>query len=113
MKVRSASRALRIAVALAATSGIVACATTPPYRAPAERLADDAVAARVETALLRDPRIFARHIDVEADRGVVRLSGLVWSEDDFYEARRVALSVPGVTTVVSQLELVRGGRSGR
>jgi len=30
-----------------------------------------------------DPRIFARHIDVYADNGVVHLGGYVWDQRDF------------------------------
>jgi osmotically-inducible protein OsmY len=102
-------RAMQSVVVLTVALG--ACATQPP-RTAAERRADEAIAARVEQALSLDPNIYARHIDVDADRAVVHLSGLVWTNEDLIEARRVAAQVPGVTAVVSQLELVVGGRSG-
>ena len=104
-------RVLRVFLVVAAMLTVAACATQV-HRTLAERGADDDVAARVEQALLRDPRIFARHIDVDAERGVVRLSGYVWSSEDFFEAKRVAATVPGVTAVVSQLEMMVGGRTG-
>jgi osmotically-inducible protein OsmY len=99
-----------LTAALAAAPYLCACVSTPLYRTAAEQSADDAIAAGVENTLLRDPRIYARHIDVIADRGVVHLSGLVWSVDDFRVARLDAQSVPGVINVVSELELVRSGR---
>ena len=110
MLLQDSGPALSLTAALAATLYLCACATTPRYRTAAERSADDAIAAGVEDSLLRDSRIYARHIDVIADRGVVRLSGLIWSVDDYRVARFDAQSVPGVTSVVSELELVRSGR---
>jgi osmotically-inducible protein OsmY len=101
----------RIAVILLSTYGVVACSTSPP-RSEAERAADAASASRVEAALDADPKIYARHIDVSVIRGVVHLGGFVWSDDDYLFARNDAAAVPGVTTVVNQMELMRGGVSG-
>jgi osmotically-inducible protein OsmY len=111
MRCPDRGRLLHLAVAFAAAVAVTGCATGPP-RTEAERTADDALTVRVEQALLADSTIYARHIDVDSTRGVVHLSGLVWSSNDLYEARRVAAAVPGVTAVVDQLELVVGGRSG-
>ncbi|MBS0393271.1 MAG: BON domain-containing protein [Proteobacteria bacterium] len=86
------------------------CAGTP--RSPAERDADHALAAQVERALSQDPQIYARHIEVDSERGVVHLSGYVWSAEELYEARRVAAQVAGVHSVVDELELMVGGRTG-
>jgi len=85
------------------------CAHAPP-RTAAERAADTALATRVEAALDADPQLFARHIDVSADRGKVLLAGYVWSIDDLYLAPRDARAVAGVSGVESQIELLRGGR---
>jgi osmotically-inducible protein OsmY len=111
MLIRWAQRLLYIVAVGAATLSVGGCATQP-RRTPAERAADDATAARVEQALSGDPQIYARHIDVDAERGVVRLSGFVWSSEDFFEAKRVAATVPGVTGVISELEMMVGGRTG-
>ena len=110
MRSRSA-RCVQAIVVVSVALGASACATEPP-RTPAELAADAELATRVEQALLGDPRIFARHIDVDADRGVVLLSGYVWSADDFYEAKRIAATVPGATAVVDRMELMVGGRTG-
>lgn len=102
---------MRLLIVLTPALGAAACATQPT-RTPAERSADDAIATRVERALSLDPKIYARHIDVDTERGVVRLSGYVWDSDDLFEARRIATTVPGVKTVISELELKVSGFTG-
>jgi osmotically-inducible protein OsmY len=104
----SVARAMTVLV-LACT--VVACSTMPP-RTPAQRVVDADTADRVQAALLADPEIYARHIDVRVDRGVVHLSGYVWEAEDFQAARRDAASVPGANAVVSDMDLVRGGLAG-
>jgi osmotically-inducible protein OsmY len=98
------------AVVLAACA-IAACSTTPP-RTAAERVADTAIAEQVEAALAADATIYARHIDVAVNRGVVYLGGYVWESGDFLTARRDAESVPGVKAVDTNMQLLRGGVSG-
>ena len=66
----------------------------------------------VDNALLADPNIYARHIDVAVDRGVVTLGGYVWSSRDYQLARHDAASIPGVKVVDTDMELMRGGVSG-
>lgn len=41
------------------------------------------------------------------------LGGYVWSVEDLYLARNLAASVPGVKSVSSEMELMRGGGKGR
>jgi osmotically-inducible protein OsmY len=101
----------RGAIAALAAYSVVACSTSPP-RSPAERAADAAAAARVEAALDEDPRIYARHVDVRVDRGVVHLGGFVWSDNELFFAKNDAASVPGIRTVVDEMELMRGGMTG-
>jgi osmotically-inducible protein OsmY len=90
---------------------VIACSSVP-RRTAAQRVADADTADRVQAALLADPDIYARHIDVRVDRGVVHLGGYVWEAADFRTARRDAASVPGANAVVSEMELVRGGLAG-
>jgi hyperosmotically inducible protein len=94
-----------------AAGALAGCSTTPP-RTAAERAEDAAIAGRVQAALLADPDIYARHIEVAVDRGVVNLGGFVWEAQDFATARRDAASVPGVTTIVTDMDLMRGGIAG-
>ena len=107
---RSACRAAAWIAVLAVVAG-AGCAGDLP-RSNDERAADEDLVLRVDDALRHDPGVYARHIDVDARRGVVRLTGFVLSGDDLYAARRVAASVPGVKGVVSELELMVGGRAG-
>jgi osmotically-inducible protein OsmY len=99
-------RRLLIAMTCQALFGLSACTTAPATRSPAEVAADATIARQVKEALSSDPSIYDAHIEVTADRGVVRLYGVIAEAEDFAEARRVAKSVPGVRKVVSELRLV-------
>ena len=102
------SRAACAGFALALLCGVAACATGPAKSA-AQQQADRETAARVQAALDADKHLYARHIIVRADNGVVRLSGYVWEPPDLFEAKSVAELVPGVSSVVNDLELQRNG----
>jgi len=95
-------------IAAAALCGAVGC-STGPHRTEAERQADKETADRVLAALSADEELYSRHINVHANSGVVRLSGYVWTQPDLEEAKRVAETVQGVSSVVDDLELERGG----
>jgi osmotically-inducible protein OsmY len=101
-------RVLSSALIGAVLSFTVACAAAPPKTAN-ELQANKETADRVESALNADKFLFTRHISVRVDSGVVHLEGYVWSPTDIYEAKRIAKRVPGVTVVVDELELERGG----
>jgi osmotically-inducible protein OsmY len=105
------TNSLPIVAVLLAAYGLSACTTTPP-KTEAERAADEATAQRVEAALEADPTLYARHIDVRVDGGVVHLEGFVWSTQDLLLAQNDAASVPGVTNVIPEMDLMRNGKSG-
>jgi osmotically-inducible protein OsmY len=98
-------------VAASISVAIVACVSAPP-RSGLERAADAETADRVQAALFADPNIYARHIAIAVDRGVVRLGGYVWENEDFQRARSDAAAVPGVRSVLTEMELMRGGVGG-
>jgi osmotically-inducible protein OsmY len=102
------NRAACAGLALALLCGVAACATGPA-KSDAQQQADRQMAARVQDALEADKRLYARHIFVHADSGVVRLTGYVWDPPDLDEARSVAEMVAGVSRVVNDLELERNG----
>jgi osmotically-inducible protein OsmY len=104
------ARAARGAVALAAVVGLLSC-STPDTRTEAERAADRALVKNVELALRNERYVDADHIDVDVDRGIVRLSGKVGSDSDLREVLRVAAAVPGVRRVDDQLEIMDFGRT--
>jgi osmotically-inducible protein OsmY len=95
-------------IATAVLCGGFGCAAGPA-KSEAQRQADRETVQRVQAALDSDKRIYARHIVVRADNGVVRLTGFVWDPPDLYEAKHVAELVPGVSQVVNDLELDRNG----
>jgi len=105
-----APRKLRAAFVLAIALDLLAC-STPDNRTDAQRAADRSIANKVETALRNDPYLDADHIDVDANRGVVRLSGQVGTDSDLRGALRIAAAVPGVLRVDDQLEIIDFGRS--
>jgi osmotically-inducible protein OsmY len=95
------------AVAVAILCSAVGCAT--PHKSDAQRQADKETAERVTAALDADKLLYAKHITVRADYGVVRLSGYVWDPPDLNEAQSIAAQVQGVSRVVNDLELQRNG----
>ena len=95
-------------IAVAMLCGVAACASGPP-KSTSQEQADKVMAERVEAALNADRALFAKHITAHANNGVVRLTGYVWESSDFDEAKFIAAGVPGVTSVVNDLELNRNG----
>ncbi|MBV8210173.1 MAG: BON domain-containing protein [Burkholderiaceae bacterium] len=99
--------ALRAAIVL----GLVAC-STPDSRTEQERAADRALTEKVVLALLDDRYLDADHIEVEARRGIVRLSGKVGAGSELRGAVRIAAGVAGVRRVDDELEIMDFGRFG-
>jgi len=95
-------------LAAALLCGVAACASGPP-KTEAQLQADKELSEKVEAALSADKELFAKHITAHANNGVVRLTGYVWESSDFDEAKFIAAGVPGVTSVVNDLELNRNG----
>ena len=93
-------------MAFAVCCGLAACMTTP--KSEAQREADKALADQVQTALTSDKNLYARHITVRPDDGVVTLGGYVWTPEEMTAAVQIAERVPGVTKVVNQMEVDRG-----
>jgi osmotically-inducible protein OsmY len=75
-------------------------------------MADVETADRVQAALFADPDLYARHIDIAVDRGVVHLGGYVWENEDFQRVRNDVAGLPGVRSVLTEMELKRGGIGG-
>ena len=90
--------------------GAAAC-SMGPRKSDEQLRADRDTVDRVQVALNSDQILYARHIVVHADSGVVSLGGYVWSQPDLEEAQRIAATVPGVIRVVNEMELERGGIS--
>lgn len=68
-------------------------------------IADAQTAARVKTALVNDPALGGRAIEVRVALGVVTLSGRVGTQDEADRALALARSVTGVSEVRSLLQI--------
>jgi len=99
---------ISFAVTVVVLCGVAACASGP-HKTDAQLQADKETAERVDTALNANKRLYAKHIFVHADNGVVHLTGYVWDPSDFEQAVLIAEGVPGVNRVVNDLELNRNG----
>jgi hypothetical protein len=74
-------------------------------------LSDFILKARVNVALIRDPRVASLDVGVHADDGVVYLTGDVDTETECQAAAEVARRVDGVKRVVNQLTCGIGQRA--
>jgi len=118
LKRRSTTRSTPALIAVATLT--VSCSSAPPkpsVPSPAESVrselgaTDEILANTVYSELNANPTYYFRHVDVRVDNGVAHLSGFVWSTDEIYAARKIAMNVPGVTRVTTnQLQLERNGR---
>src|ERR1700735_5522692 len=101
------NRLLTALVLAAAVGSLTACLSGPPKTAE-QRQADKELADQGATALTSDKTLYARHINVRADGGVVTLSGHVWTTGELSAAPQIAQSVAGVSKVVNRIEVDRG-----
>jgi osmotically-inducible protein OsmY len=102
------NRVMHAVAAVVLLASVAACAVGPP-RTEAQKQADKELENRVQAALDADKLLYAKHIWVRSDNGVIRLSGYVWTQPDMLEAQDVAERVEGVNRVVNDLELQRNG----
>lgn len=106
---QSVRRAVRIAVAMLVLAGFTAaCGKTRIYTSTTRTTADEEnidLAARVKTALLNDPVVGARRIDVHVTGHAVRLTGRVASAAERDRAVSITAAVPGVESVKSDLQI--------
>jgi len=101
-------RILGTAIVAVIVCGAAACAAP---RTDAERAADSDMAGRVQATLAADRVLYARHITVRADHGVVTLGGYTWTPEELLAAKQDAEQVSGVIKVVNRIEVDRGAVS--
>ncbi len=68
-----------------------------------EYIDDSVITTKVKAAILNDPMLNASHIDVTTDKGVVKLSGTVDSEQSIGRAMEVTSSQKNVKSVITDL----------
>jgi osmotically-inducible protein OsmY len=71
----------------------------------ASREQDEALTAKVVQALQDDPYIFADHVSIETENGIVRVRGVVTDVTDMRRALFLARRVAGRRRVYNELEL--------
>ena len=92
------------AVAIVALScGLAGCAarTTNP-----QSIEDALTAARVRTALVNDPQLGPRAIDVRVKAGVAHVNGGGFTEEEVARLQQILRGVAGVTGVEATVEIV-------
>jgi len=90
---------------LVVTVTLAACASTSTQQSAGEHIDDAGITARVKSALIEDPQVKARQVDVETYKGVVQLNGFVDSATAKDRATSVTRSVSGVEQVHNNLEV--------
>jgi hyperosmotically inducible protein len=82
------------------------CAATTGKTA-GENVDDATVTAAVKSQLVMDKAANLTRIDVDTDRGVVHLNGIVDSSEQKARAQELARRVKGVTKIVNDLQVAR------
>jgi osmotically-inducible protein OsmY len=82
---------------------LMACAPTAKREGVGEYIDDTVITAKVKAALVDDPELKAREINVETFKGTVQLSGFVSSREDINKAVQVARGVEGVSNVKNDM----------
>jgi osmotically-inducible protein OsmY len=74
--------------------------------------ADEQVTRQVEQTLTNDPWIFAEHITITTQNGVVRLEGIVGDTGEMFRIMRLCRKIPGARRVVNELEIMHNDPDG-
>jgi osmotically-inducible protein OsmY len=72
----------------------------------ATRVADEALTAKVVQSLRADPHVFADHVSVETENGVVRLRGIVFDTFDLQRTLLLARRAAGKRRVLNEIEYI-------
>ena len=80
-------------------AALVACAPTRTREGTGEYIDDTVITGKVKAALVADPELKAREINVETFKGTVQLSGFVADPGDIEKAIRLVREVHGVKAV--------------
>jgi len=81
-------------------------ASPPEVIVSATRLADEVLTAKVVQVLKDDPYLFADHISVVTENGIVRLQGIATDAHDLRRALFLAQRVAGKRRVLNEVEFI-------
>ena len=90
-------------IASGALLSVAACSSTRTQRAPGEQVDDAALLTSVKSALVSNPVTEAGEINVDVNRGTVKLSGFVDTPEEKSKAGDLARGVDGVQTVQNDI----------
>ena len=101
MKKRNIFISYLVLIMLVAT--FVACASTPKQESTGEFVDDSVITTKVKALLAEDDFLKSFKIGVKTQKGTVRLSGSVASQDAVDKAVEITRSVKGVKSVKNKL----------
>jgi len=81
-----------------------ACAADPP-RTLEQQQSDMKAMQEYYSRLKSERDYYYPHVTIRVENGVAHLGGYVWNDQALYHAKEVASTVPGITSVVDNLEL--------
>jgi osmotically-inducible protein OsmY len=90
-------------VCLVLTVAILGCAGDRTSKSTGQVIDDNAIAAKVKTALIADPDVKGTQVEVEVFKGTVQLSGFVDNAAHAQKAVTIARNVEGVKEVRNSL----------
>lgn len=96
---------LAIFLLAAAFVSLAGCAGSPTKESTGEYLSDTWITTKVKAALVNDPTVKAREVNVETFKGVVQLSGFVSSQTAMDQAVRVTRGIEGVSSVRNDMRI--------
>jgi hyperosmotically inducible protein len=102
-------RVLVAAVGMACVLGLGACQSTTRKTA-GQTMTDSKITASVQSKLTADRASNFTRVDVDTDRGVVSLSGVVPSAEQKSRAEELARQVNGVTRINNNLQIQSSNR---
>ena len=101
---KTSNSATRLALLTVAAAGMVAgCATNSHYRTGAGHVTDGDITDQVRSALVADPVVHAKQVDVVTRDGTVQLNGFVDTRASMQRAGELAGQVRGVRHVDNNL----------
>jgi osmotically-inducible protein OsmY len=89
--------------ALIMVAMLTACAPSPTREGTGEVIDDTIITSKVKAALVADPIVKAREVNVETFKGTVQLSGFVDSAEATRKAVEVARAIKGVKHVKNDM----------
>ena len=96
-------RYISMIVCLVLTVAMLGCAGDRTSKSTGQVIDDNAIAAKVKSALIADPEVKGTQVNVDVFKGTVQLSGFVDNAANAQKAVRIARSVEGVTEVRNNL----------